>query len=325
MQPLRPANLAALAAALLLLAAATTHAHNITRILEKHPDFSTFNKYLTLTHLAPEINRRITITVCAIDNTAMNELLSKHPSIYTLKNILSLHVLLDYFGAKKLHQITNGTALAATMFQATGTAPGSTGFVNITDLRGLLKAFLPKYKNLTAAGKASLLEYHATPVYESMAMLKSNNGLMNTLATDGASKFDFTVQNDGDQVTLKTKIVTAKITGTLIDEDPLAIYTIDKVLLPRELFKALAPSPSPSPAPEPAAADAPASPKKGGKKKKQKAADAPADEESAPADSPSDAADESADDGNGAVRFDGVRYGNVIFVVMALCFGFSLL
>ncbi|XLR00812.1 hypothetical protein HN51_055631, partial [Arachis hypogaea] len=99
-------------------------------------------------------------------------------------------------------------------------------------------------------------------------------------------KFDFTVQNDGDQITLKTKIVTAKITGTLIDEDPLTIYTIDKVLLPRELFKALAPSPLPALAPEPAATDAPASPKKEGKKKKQKATDAPADEESAPADSP---------------------------------------
>ncbi|XP_052116378.1 fasciclin-like arabinogalactan protein 1 [Arachis duranensis] len=156
-----------------------------------------------------------------------------------------------------------------------------------------------------------------------LALVRSRSRSISIL--DGASKFDFTVQNDGDQVTLKTKIVTAKITGTLIDEDPLAIYTIDKVLLPRELFKALAPSPSPAPAPEPAAADAPASPKKEGKKKKQKAADAPADEESAPADSPSDAADDSADDGNGAVRFDGVRYGNVIFVVMALCFGFSLL
>ncbi|QHO37383.1 Fasciclin-like arabinogalactan protein [Arachis hypogaea] len=140
-----------------------------------------------------------------------------------------------------------------------------------------------------------------------LALVRSRSRSISIL--DGASKFDFTVQNDGDQVTLKTKIVTAKITGTLIDEDPLAIYTIDKVLLPRELFKALAPSPSPAPAPEPAAADAPASPKKEGKKKKQKAADAPADEESAPADSPSDAADDSADDGNGAVRFDGVRSG----------------
>ncbi|MFS7929018.1 putative fasciclin-like arabinogalactan protein [Helianthus anomalus] len=62
----------------------------------------------------------------------MADLLSKHLSIYAMKNVLSLHVLLNYFGAKKLHQITNGTTLAATMFQATGSA----GFVNITDLRG---------------------------------------------------------------------------------------------------------------------------------------------------------------------------------------------
>ncbi|XLU63588.1 hypothetical protein S245_022797, partial [Arachis hypogaea] len=145
--------------------------------------------------------------------------------------------------------------------------------------------------------------------YQILLTLRSNHLFL-------LAKFDFIVQNDGDQVTLKTKIVTAEITGTLIDEDPLAIYTIDKVLLPRELFKVLAPPPSPAPTLESAAADAPASPKKEGKKKKQKVADAPADEESVPADSRSDAPDDSTNDGNGAVRFDGVRYGNIIFVLV---------
>src|SRR5262249_16385458 len=121
---------------ILLTFSLATHAHNVTRLLAKHPSFSTFNHYLTLTHLAPEINSRTTIPVSAIDNAPMPELLGKPLSLYTLKNSLSMHVLLDYFGSKKLHQITNGTALAATMFQATGSAPGSTGFVNITDLRG---------------------------------------------------------------------------------------------------------------------------------------------------------------------------------------------
>ena len=45
------------------------------------------------------------------------------------------------------------------------------------------------------------------------------------------------MQNDGDDVKLKTKIVTATITGTLID-DPLAVFKIYEVLLPKELFKA---------------------------------------------------------------------------------------
>ncbi|XP_014523244.1 fasciclin-like arabinogalactan protein 1 [Vigna radiata var. radiata] len=412
---LRPAMLPVLAAAFLLLVT-LSQAHNITRILAQHPEFSTFNHYLTLTHLAPEINGRTTITVCAVDNSAMDDLLSKHPSIYTVKNILSLHVLLDYFGAKKLHQITNGTALAATMYQATGTAPGSAGFVNITDLHGgkvgfgaenndgtltstfvksveeipynisviqiskilpsaaaeapapapaqqnltsimskhgckvfadtlsnfsdalstfndnldggltvfcplddAFKAFLPKFKNLTASGKLALLEFHGVPVYQSLATLKSNNGLQNTLATDGANKFDFTVQNDGEDVTLKTRLTTAKITDTIIDEQPLAVFAISKVLLPKELFKGEALAPAP--APEPSAADAPAPAKKG--KKKKKAADAPAADANsdAPADSPGDAADDTADDSNGAVS--GGSYGNVV-VALGLVLGLPL-
>ncbi|AET03388.1 fasciclin-like arabinogalactan protein, putative [Medicago truncatula] len=36
-------------------AAATSGNHNITHILVKHPGFSTFNHYLTITHLVDEI------------------------------------------------------------------------------------------------------------------------------------------------------------------------------------------------------------------------------------------------------------------------------
>ncbi|KAK4437452.1 Fasciclin-like arabinogalactan protein 2 [Sesamum alatum] len=325
--------------------AAPDGAHNITRILAKHPEFSTFNHYLSTTHLAAEINRRRTITVCAVDNAAMNELLAKHYPLPTIKNILSLHIFADYFGAKKLHQITKGSTTTSSLFQATGEAAGTSGYVNITDMKGgkvgfspvdndgggrpmatyvksieeqayvisviqishilsspeaeaptagpsdlnvtslmakqgckafsdlitaqgadetfqqsveggltifcpsdeSLDSFMPRYKNLTADGKTSLLLYHGIPVYNSLGMLRSSNGLMNTLATEGAKKFDFTVQNDGDDVKLKTKVVTATIKGTLIDDDPLAVYKIDKVLLPKELFKAAPPAPAPKP------------------------------------------------------------------------------
>ncbi|XP_043687379.1 fasciclin-like arabinogalactan protein 1 [Telopea speciosissima] len=381
-----------------LSSCASTDAHNITKILAQFPEFSTFNHYLSATHLAAEINSRETITVCAVDNAAMSDLLSKHLSIFSLKNVLSLHVLLDYFGTKKLHQITNGTALSATMYQATGSAPGSSGFVNITDLKGgkvgfapelndgklnayfvksvkeipynisviqissilpsaqaeaptpgpaqlnltalmskqgckmfadlltasgavstfednvdggltifcptdgVLKGFMPKYKNLTAEGKSSLLLYHGVPVYQSIAMMKSNNGVMNTLATDGANKYDFDVQNDGEVVTLKTKIVTAKITGTILDEQPVAIYTVDKVLMPKELFKA---SPSPAPAPAPVAdAESP----KANKADKYASPPQPDSPDGQPA------ADQTADS-NGSVRFNGGRFVAVILSV----------
>ncbi|KAJ8532510.1 hypothetical protein K7X08_012433 [Anisodus acutangulus] len=404
------ATVAAVVVSLTILFCAT-EAQNITRILAKHPQFSTFNHYLTTTHLAAEINRRQTITVCVVDNAGMSDLLSKHLSIYTIKNVLSFHVLLDYFGAKKLHQITNGTALAATMFQATGSASGSSGFVNITNLKGgkvgfspadydgappakfvksideiaynisviqistilpsseaeaptpgpsqmnltalmsvhgckifaetllanpaektfednvdggltifcpdddAMKNFLPKFKNLTADGKQSLLEYHGVPIYQSISSLKSNNGDMNTLATDGANKYNFVVQNDGEDVTLKTKIVTAKITETLIDEQPLAIFSLDKVLLPKELFKAaLTPAPAPAPAPE---ADAESPKHSKDKHKSPPAPDSPAD---SPADGPGD--ESTADEDNGAVRYNG---GASLAVVFSIWFAFKLL
>ncbi|KAL1556179.1 Fasciclin-like arabinogalactan protein 1 [Salvia divinorum] len=403
---------AAAVLSLSLLLPSLTAAHNITRILEKDPDFSTFNHYLTVTQLAPEINRRETITVCAVDNAGMSDLLSKHLTLGAIKNVLSLHVLLDYFDAKKLHQITDGTALAATMFQATGAATGSAGFVNITDLKGgkvgfspqdnggdisatfvksidaipynisviqissilpspeaeapapgpsqinitalmskhgckifaetllanpaektfednvqsgltvfcpgddAMKAFSPKFKNLTAAGKQSLLEYHGIPIYQSIPGLKSSNGVTNTLATDGASKFSFDVKNDGSDVTIATKIVTAKIVNTLVDEQPLAIYQVDKVLKPEELFKGvLPPSPAPAPGPE---ADA-ESPKSA--KKKHKSPPAPPE---APSDSPADAPDGDVADqsANGAARFNG---GGFVSVILSLGFAFLLL
>ncbi|KAG5403788.1 hypothetical protein IGI04_009907 [Brassica rapa subsp. trilocularis] len=121
---------------LLLLLAVETHAHNVTLLLANHPSLSSFNHYLAQTHLADEINQRNTITVCAVDDGAMYDLTSKGYTISTLKNILSLHVLLDYFDARKLHQLPDGSALAATLFQATGAAPENTGFVKITNKRG---------------------------------------------------------------------------------------------------------------------------------------------------------------------------------------------
>ncbi|XP_020599032.1 fasciclin-like arabinogalactan protein 2 [Phalaenopsis equestris] len=384
----RPSPPSFLLPLLLLLLSATspspTSAFNITKILAVHPDFSTFNHYLTVTHLASEINLRQTITVLAIDNAAMSSLLAKHLSLPTLKNVISLHVLVDYYGAKKLHQITHGSALASSLFQASGSAPGTSGFVNITDHRaglvsfaatsddpsappspassfvksikeipynisiiqisqplsspeaeapaaapapvnltdlmshkgcalfaGLLsadhdtlntftqsaeggltvfcpndpavKAFIPKYKNLTAGAKASLLLYHGYPVYSSLQELKSNNGIVTTLATDGgASKnYNFTVQDDGENVTLETGVTTATITSTLINQDPVAVYGVDKVLQPLELFK-----PEETEAPSPA----PAKGKKKGKKEAEPPADGP---DAAPADL-------AADDNNAA-------------------------
>jgi hypothetical protein len=56
------------------------------------------------------------------------------------------------------------------------------------------------------------------------------------------------VQNEGQTVTLQTKVVTSSITNTVGDSEPLAVYAVSKFLQPMELFKVVE---APAPAPEP--------------------------------------------------------------------------
>ncbi|GAB4845952.1 hypothetical protein Ancab_024958 [Ancistrocladus abbreviatus] len=322
----------ALLSALLLLTS-TANGHNITRILAKHPRFSTFNHYLTATNLAKEINGLSAITVCAVDNAAMKGLLAKNPSISTIKKVLALHVLLDYFNAKRLHHIIHRSTLVPYLNKGQAFDPRFSGFVQIVDIRGGKVGFraqensrkfdaffvrsvkeipykisviqlnkilysppaephkemnltsimsghgcklfadelsgtnagkiyidnigggltifcptdrafehvLPEYENLTTKEKESLLLYHGLPVYASFSMLRDANGLYNTLASDPPSTYDVVVENNGKQVTLKTGVAKATIIRTLFDKIPTAIFAVDRVLLPKELFKPAAP------------------------------------------------------------------------------------
>ncbi|CAL5065283.1 unnamed protein product [Urochloa decumbens] len=350
-------SLAVVAVAIVALAPAPVAAtkYNITKLLEPYKQYSKFNEMLSKTRLAYDINRRQTITVLAVDNAAMSAL--DHYSLQTIRHILSLHVLVDYYGDKKLNKLAHGSTAASSMYQATGAASGMSGYVNITrkdgkvsfttddaddtakptryvksikeypydiavlevssiissadaeapvppptpvDLVDLLSkkycksfasllsanadvfrtfnetkdngltlfcpvdsavaAFVPTYKNLTAKAKAAILLYHGVPDYFSLQLLKSNNGMVTTLATASENKKDYSydVQNKGETVTLETRVVTSSVTGTVGDMEPLAVYAVSKFLEPKELFKVVE---APAPAPEPS------------KKKKGKAAD----------------------------------------------------
>ncbi|XP_006660446.1 fasciclin-like arabinogalactan protein 2 [Oryza brachyantha] len=341
------AALYVLAVALAVMAAAVEgKSYNITKILAAHPEFSKFNDMLSKTRLAYDINRRQTITVLAVDNSAMASL--DHFTLPTIRHILSLHILVDYYGAKKLHALSHGATASSSMFQATGSAPGTTGYVNITSHKGgkidfisedadesakpsrfvksvkeipydisvlqvssvlssseaeapvpppapvnltellskkycksfagllaanadvfravnetkdngltlfcpvdsAVAAFMPSYKNLTAKAKTAILLYHAVPDYFSLQLLKSNNGMVTTLATASESKKDYSydVQNKGETVTLDTRVVTSAVTATVGDAEPLAVYAVNKFLKPKELYKVVE---APAPAPEP--------------------------------------------------------------------------
>ncbi|KAF6994473.1 hypothetical protein CFC21_011168 [Triticum aestivum] len=133
MEARRRALLVALA---VLALAAAAEGYNITKILAAYPEYSQFNKLLTQTRLAQDINKRRTITVLVVANGDMGSLAGGGRTLQTIRHMLQIHVLVDYYGGKKLHQLAHGVTACSSMFQESGAAPGMSGYVNITQHRG---------------------------------------------------------------------------------------------------------------------------------------------------------------------------------------------
>jgi hypothetical protein len=126
----RVALLAALALTVALVATAA-EGYNITKILGEYPEYSQFNKLLTETRLAADINKRRTITVLAVSNGDMGGLAASGRTLQTKRHMLQMHVLVDYYGGKKLHQLAHGVTACSTMFQVPTTR--SSSLLNSTD------------------------------------------------------------------------------------------------------------------------------------------------------------------------------------------------
>nr|CAD1825945.1 unnamed protein product [Ananas comosus var. bracteatus] len=106
-------------------------AHNITEILAPFSDFSNFNNLLSQSKVADEINRRQTITVLVVDNSAAGAFSSLQADV--LNRALSVHVILDYYDPYKFERLKSKTALLTTLYQASGVAANRMGFLNYTE------------------------------------------------------------------------------------------------------------------------------------------------------------------------------------------------
>ncbi|XP_019176901.1 PREDICTED: fasciclin-like arabinogalactan protein 3 [Ipomoea nil] len=89
-------------------------AFNITRILNRSPDYGVFNDLLTRTGLATHINQHSTVTVLAMKNGQIGDLSSRPIDI--AESILRTHVILDYFDIMKLHRLKIHQAKLTTMY-----------------------------------------------------------------------------------------------------------------------------------------------------------------------------------------------------------------
>ncbi|RZB74680.1 Fasciclin-like arabinogalactan protein 11 [Glycine soja] len=101
--------------------------------------------------------------------------------------------------------------------------------------------------------KIELLQFHVLPTYVSSSNFDSLSNPVRTLAGDNPGRLQLNVTAYGNNVNISTGVVNATVTGVVYSDKVLAIYHVDKVLLPLDFFKPKPPAPAPSPAMAPKA------------------------------------------------------------------------
>ncbi|CAL1403416.1 unnamed protein product [Linum trigynum] len=138
----------------------------------------------------------------------------------------------------ELYQQLNETHNGATVF-----APSDGAF------SGLKAGTL---NSLSDGDKSELVKYHIVPFFISSAQFQTVSNPVRTQAGSGGRlSMNITTDVTGSSVNISTGIVNTTISGTVYADSRLAIYQVDKVLLPLDVFTPRPPPPAPAPAPAP--------------------------------------------------------------------------
>ncbi|KAE8725097.1 Fasciclin-like arabinogalactan protein 11 [Hibiscus syriacus] len=118
-------------------------------------------------------------------------------------------------------------------------APGDTAF------SGLKSGTL---NSLSDQEKLSLVQFHILPTLMSTSQFQTASNPLRTQAGDVKSgKFPLNVTAAGNQVNITTGVVNATVANTVYSDRRIAVYQVDQVLLPLQIFGT---TPVPAPAPD---------------------------------------------------------------------------
>ncbi|KAI3823249.1 hypothetical protein L1987_04682 [Smallanthus sonchifolius] len=102
--------------------------------------------------------------------------------------------------------------------------------------------------SLSDQQKVSLLQFHVVPNYLTNSQLQTVSNPLRTQAGDTASdKFPLNVTTSGNQVNVSTGVVDTTVSNSIYTDGSLAVYQLDKVLLPMSMFGPASPAPAPEP------------------------------------------------------------------------------
>lgn len=118
-------------------------------------------------------------------------------------------------------------------------APTNAAFSGLKS--GTLNSFNPEQK-------VQLLEFHLLPTYISLTNFQTVSNPVRTQASD-TYDYPLNITTTGNVVNISTGLVNTSIAGTVYSDNQLAIYRVDKVLLPLGIFAPRTKPSAPSPAP----------------------------------------------------------------------------
>ncbi|XP_020258786.1 fasciclin-like arabinogalactan protein 9 [Asparagus officinalis] len=108
---------------------------------------------------------------------------------------------------------------------------------------------------LTSQEQVALVLYHVLPRYYSMSMFETASNPVNTQASGSSGVYNVNIISASNQVNVSTGVDETQIGNDLYSDFPLAVYSVDQVLLPYDLF---GPKPAPRVGPKKKAGKVPA-------------------------------------------------------------------
>ncbi|XVE59808.1 hypothetical protein DITRI_Ditri05aG0076600 [Diplodiscus trichospermus] len=103
--------------------------------------------------------------------------------------------------------------------------------------------------SLTDEQKVELVQFHIVPTYLSSSQFQTISNPLRTQAGDtGDGKFPLNVTTSGNTVNITTGLTNTSVSGTIYTDGQLAVYQVDKVLQPLQIFDPRPPAPAPAPA-----------------------------------------------------------------------------
>ncbi|RVW38788.1 Fasciclin-like arabinogalactan protein 11 [Vitis vinifera] len=103
--------------------------------------------------------------------------------------------------------------------------------------------------SLTDQQKVQLIQFHVVPNFLSISQFQTvSNPLRTQAGNSNNGEFPLNVTTSGNQVNVSTGIVDATVANTVYTDNQLAVYQVDKVLLPLDIFAPPSPAEAPAPA-----------------------------------------------------------------------------